>query len=128
MPLRFTQEYDSQAFTGLLLQIVEYLQNHGEAKCTIYRIRKGSERLRSVNDEEEIPTLFQGANYADDDNTDMTYPGDERIRQSKGLTVQIHTLTVHEKDRGPIIANDVPAIAVWVPESMGRDWLVQRRW
>ena len=124
-PLRFTDERDSQLFTGALLQIDDYLQEHPDATCTAYQMSKGHERMRSVNDDEEIPTLFQGANYADAARRDEVYPGDERVRGRQGLTIQIHTLEVRERNRGAIIANRVPAVAVWVPAAMRRDWLVQ---
>ena len=127
MPLRFTDERDSQLFTGVLLQIDGYLQDHPDATCTVYQMSKSNERTRSVNDADEIPTLFQGANYADAGHRDQTYPGDERIRADRGLTIQIHTLEVRQQGRGAVIANHVPAIAVWVPSSMGRDWLVQEQ-
>ena len=71
--------------------------------------------VRSVNDDEEIPTLFQGANYADAAHRDEIYPGDERIRANQGLTIQIHTLKVRQPNRGELIADHVPAVAVWVP-------------
>lgn len=82
--------------------------------------------MRSVNDD-EIPTLFQGANYADAAHRDEVYPGDEGVRTAEGLTIQIHTLEVRQENRGPIIASRVPTVAVWVPSSMSRDWLVQER-
>jgi hypothetical protein len=126
-PLRFTGEYDSQLFTGVLLQIGEYLQANPDATCTVYRMSKGGERVRSVNDDEEIPTLFQGANYADAAHRDEIYPGDERVRANQGLTIQIHTLRVRQPNRGALIADHVPAVAVWVPAAMSRDWLVQER-
>jgi hypothetical protein len=127
MPMRFTDEYDSQLFTGVLLQIDSYLQTHPEELCTVYQMSKGSERMRSVGDDETIPTLFQGPNYADAARRDEIYPGDDRVRTVDGMTIQIHTLEVRQKGRGPIIASRVPAIAVWVPASMSRDWLVQER-
>jgi hypothetical protein len=126
-PLRFTDERDSQLFTGAMLQIDDYLQDHPDATCTVYRMSGGSERLRSVNDDDEIPTLFQGANYADAAHRDEIYPGDDRIRSVDGLTIQIHTLEVRQKNRGPVIARDVPTVAVWVPAVMARDWLVQEQ-
>ena len=126
-PLRFTDERDSQLFTGAMLQIDNYLQEHTDATCTVYRMSGGGERLRSVNDDDEIPTLFQGANYADAAHRDEIYPGDDRIRSVDGLTIQIHTLEVRQKNRGPVIAQDVPTIAVWVPAVMARDWLVQEQ-
>jgi hypothetical protein len=127
IPLRFTDERDSQRFTGALLQIDDYLQRHGDATCTVYRMSKDAERLRSVNSDEEIPTLFQGANYADAANHDEVYPGDERIRDPQDVTIQIHTLEVRQRNRGALIANRVPAVAMWLPATMSRDWLVQER-
>jgi hypothetical protein len=126
-PLRLTDEADSQAFTGLLLQIESFLHNHSDAACTVYRMSKGKERVRSVNDDEEIPTLFQGANYSDSAHTEIVYPGDEKIRADTGVTIQIHTLQIRQKDRGALIADNVPTIAVWVPEQMAKDWLVQEK-
>ena len=127
IPLRMTDELDSQYFTGLLLQIDAYTAEHPNARCTIYQMSKGNSRLRSVNDEDEIPTLFQGANYADASYKDMIYPGDDRERAAQGVTIQIHTLEVRQKGRGPLIADNVPAIAVWIPQNMAEDWLVQKK-
>ena len=127
IPLRLTEERDSQIFTGLLLQVEAYLENHPDATCTVYQMSKGRGRLRSVNDEQEIPTLFQGANYADAAHRDMVYPGDERERAAQGVTIQIHTLQVRQKDRGQLIADNVPTVAVWIPQSMAQEWLVQEK-
>jgi hypothetical protein len=127
IPLRFTSERDSQIFTGAMLQIDDYLQKHPDSTCTVYRMSGGSERMRSVDDAEEIPTLFQGANYADAGHRDEIYPGDDGIRAAEGLTIQIHTLEVRQKNRGPVIAQDVPTVAVWVPAVMARDWMVQEQ-
>jgi hypothetical protein len=124
-PLRLTEERDSQLLTGLLLQLDAYLQEHPDATCTVYQMNKGKSRLRSVNEEEEIPTLFQGANYADAAHRDMIYPGDEREREIQGVTIQIHTLEVRQMNRGPLIADNVPTIAVWIPRNMALGWLVQ---
>jgi hypothetical protein len=127
IPLRLTVERDSQLFTGLLLQIRAYLDEHDNAACSIYQMSKGKSRLRSVNDEDEIPTLFQGANYADSAHKDMVYPGDDRERSAQGVTIQLHTLQVRQKSQGPMIADNVPTVAVWIPQSMAEDWLVQER-
>ncbi len=132
MPLRLTEARDSQIFTGLLLQVEAYLEDHRNATCTIYQMSQGNSRLRSVNEEDEIPTLFQGANYADAAHRDTIYPGDERERGLQGVTIQIHTLEVRKggqgpRGQGPLIANEVPAVAVWIPRNMAEDWLVQEQ-
>jgi len=123
--LRLTDEVDSQYFTGMLLQLEAYLERHPDSTCTVYRMSRGKSRLRSVNDEQVIPTLFQGANYADPGRKDMVYPGDERERAPQGVTIQIHTLEVRQPNRGALIADNVPAVAVWIPQSMANEWLVQ---
>jgi hypothetical protein len=127
IPLRLTVERDSQLFTGLLLQIRAYLDQHDDAACTIYQMSKGRSRIRSVNDDDEIPTLFQGANYADAARKDTVYPGDDKERAAQGVTVQLHTLQVRQMGQGDVIADNVPTVAVWVPQSMAEDWLVQER-
>jgi hypothetical protein len=127
IPFRLTGERDSQIFTGLLLQVGAYLETHPGATCSVYQMSGGRARLRSVNDGQEIPTLFQGANYADASHRDMVYPGDERERAAQGMTIQIHTLQVRQIDRGPLIADNVPTVAVWMPQSMAHGWLVQEQ-
>ena len=125
--LRLTEARDSQIFTGLLLQVEAYLDRHADATCTIYQMSEGNIRQRSVNEDDEIPTLFQGANYADAAHRDMVYPGDERERGLQGVTIQVHTLEVRQPGRGAVIATNVPTVAIWIPGNMARDWLVQER-
>lgn len=121
--LRTMPPSDSQRFTGLMLQLAEYLQSNTDSVCSVYLMSGGSPRKRSVNLDGEIPTLFQGKNYADKAHQDETYPGDSEIL-GQGLTIQIHNLNVDGKDGGRIASN-VPAVAVWVPSDMAEDWLVQ---
>lgn len=127
-PMMLTEASDSERLTGVRLQIDAHLRKYPDALCTVYQMSKGKTRLRSVSDmdEQEIPTLFQGANYTDNQTRkDMIYPGDDAIRGASGVTIQIHTLTIREPGRGRDIATDVPTIAVWIPKSMENDWYVQ---
>jgi hypothetical protein len=57
----------------------------------------------------------------------MVYPGDERERGLQGVTIHVHTLEVRQPGRGPLIADNVSTVAVWIPGNMARDWLVQDR-
>jgi len=122
-----TSETDSYLNTGVLLQLKTYLEKYPDETCTLYIMSQQSPnsdwqiRKRSVNKFGRIPTLFQGA-YPND--TKDIYPGDRELGDKKRVVVQIHRLrVVDEKDK--IIANDVRAIAIWIPEKMGISWLAQ---
>lgn len=120
--LRFTRAEDSQRFTGLLLQVKEYLDANPDATCGIYRMSGGVERQRALSPADEVDQLFQGPNP---DRTGAIYPGDRAIRRENGLTIQLHSLGLARTPRGAVELPDVPTVGVWVPHEMGRGWLVQ---
>jgi Z1 domain len=117
-----TRSGDSHQFVGLLLQLERYLEEHPieQFKCTIYLMSKGTPRKRGLKDNDEISYLFQGANP---DKTGEYYPGDGKIRDYQGVTVQIHMLRICKGD--DLIADNVPTIAVALPKEMSADWIVQ---
>lgn len=120
--LRITRAGDSQRYTGLLLQVGAYLESHPDAVANVYYMSRGATRDRTVNRDDEIPTLYQGADPVDPPALRGTvYPGDREIKAASGLTVQIHRVRVRRPD-GDI---EVSTIAVWVPSEMARDWVVQ---
>lgn len=116
-----TRPKDSYAFTGVLLQLDRHLSQYSNVRCTIYRMSKGETRIRTLGATGDIPELFQGANPKDG----SIYPGDEKIRGQGGVTIQIHNLNLQDHDTKEVIAENVPALAVWIPKEMGGDWLVQ---
>ncbi|GEM_PF-711933 len=121
---RVTRLVDSVQFTGLLLQVGRYLEQHPDATCSVYRMSGGATRERTVDADDQIPTLFQGANYdRSTARSTVTYPGDGKIHVPNTLTVQIHTLGV--KRGSTTLAENVPAIAVWVPRAMEAGWVSQ---
>lgn len=124
--LRVTRGPDSQRFTGVLLQISAFLQDHEDAACSVYVMSQGLQRNRTVDDHDELPTLrlFQGAHPVNPPAQRGTiYPGDTQIHAPTGLTVQIHRLHITAKDG--CVMPDVPDIAIWVPREMAQAWLVQ---
>ena len=117
--LRVTRPGESQRYTGLLLQIEAHLQTHQDATCSIYRMAGGRARERSVDERNEVKNLFQGANY---DGDEETYPGDRKLHGNGEVAVQLHTLNILGGEGTPM---DVPAVAVWVPQQLARDWISQ---
>ncbi|MCC6784191.1 MAG: alpha-1,4 polygalactosaminidase, partial [Planctomycetes bacterium] len=125
-PMRITRAQDSQRYTGLLLQVREYLDAHPAALCRVYTMSRGAERERSVDREDEIPMLrlFQGAHPVFPlTQRGAIYPGDSEMRAPTGLTIQVHRLRVVRADDS--VLDDVPALAVWVPSEMAEAWVVQ---
>jgi hypothetical protein len=120
--LRISRSTDSTRFTGLLLQLARYLEENPDSSCTVYRMSEGRSRDRSVNDSDEIPNLFQGA-YPD--TKGEIYKGDRYIRTEGELTIQIHNLRILSEPNRQVVAENVPAVAVWIPSAMATDWLVQ---
>jgi hypothetical protein len=118
--LRVTRPIDSQRFIGLLLQIAKYLELRPDAKCSVYLMSEGRARERGLDEDDEILNLFQGPNP---DRSGKHYPGDRKIHSSHDLTVQIHRLRLHRD--GKPVADNVPTLAVYVPQEMSADWLVQ---
>jgi hypothetical protein len=121
VPLRVTRLVDSQKFTGARLQIAAYLDTHPNALCAIYHMSRGNPRKRTLNKNDEIPTLFQGPSPR----TGTIYPGDRKIKASKGVTVQIHILEL-VRESGENFSG-VPTVAIWLPKDVSTDWLVQNQ-
>lgn len=120
VPLQFKRWADTEKFTQVHLQIAVHLDSHPDELCTVYNIRNDKNpRKRTLDEKDEIPELFQGPSSL----TGEKYSGDRNVRASIGVTVQIHTVEVICPDK-KVIPN-VPAVAVWLPNNMCPDLLVQ---
>ena len=139
--LKFTKETDSQTFSSLRGIINSFLNENNDETCLVYIMsaeKSDTEilqtiRSRQLNDSNDIQQLFQGANtktrlYQRGE----VYPGDREIRDTDKLTIQIHRLRLTDKegndildDNGNVVYSDVPSIAVWIPETIGKDIIRQ---
>lgn len=110
-------------YVGLLLGLEEYLSDNPDAKCHVYLMGGGRVRVRSaVRATGNVRQLYQGAYPTTDRNI---YPGDRNIRQPNQVSIQVHTLNLREGTTGTVFfATDVPVLAIWVPPSIHREWLV----
>lgn len=122
IPFRTPRLADSTPFTGLRIQIERYLNVNPGATCTVYRMSGDRIRSRGINPSGVLRNLFQGAYPVE---TGDVYPGDRYIRAQGELTIQIHTLRVLDRDERRVVADNVPAVAVFVPARMTAGWLVQ---
>ena len=114
-PFSIVDAADSVQFTGLLLQLRTYLDDHPNEQALVYRMSGGRIRERSLADNDKIENMFQGKNPL---HGPVTYPGDRNIFDENLLSVQIHTLRI----KG--VNLDATALAVRLPKSMSKGVLV----
>lgn len=136
--LKFTKETESQTFSSLRGLINSYLNEVPDETCLVYAISSnkiGDEiiqkiRERRLNANAEIQQLFQGEQPTRNGTYKKgeIYPGDRNLRNNEKLTIQIHRLKLKDTkgkdildENGSQIYDDVPSIAIWIPESIGKD-------
>ena len=127
VPYRLGDPEDSQRWVGMLLHVESYIHEHADAHCSIIQMSGGQRRERTLDPQGRIPTLFQGPTEAADG---PHYPGDSKVLAEDGaLTVQVHYLDLkanQHPDPDAIGGRDnVVALAVWIPSSMGLPLLIQ---
>lgn len=137
--LKFTREIDSQTFSSLRGVIGIYLQDNPDERCLVYVISSKNENGQIIqnirdrrlheNGSNTIKQLFQGKNPK---SGEVIYPGDHEIKNENLVTMQIHRLHLNDADgnniideNGSILYDDVPSIAIWFPENIGKDILRQ---
>lgn len=137
--LKFTRESDSQTFSSLRGVIGMYLQDHASENCRIYlmssSVQNGQaqqnirDRRLHENGSNTIRQLFQGKNPK---TGEVIYPGDREIKNEDMVTIQIHRLHLTDTEgnnlldeNGSTLYEDVPTIAIWFPENIGKDIIRQ---
>ena len=80
-----------------------------------------------MNEDGRVLELQQGPTRATGDNEERySYPGDLAFRVDEQITVQIHHIDLMDHERNTMALN-LPVLAVWVPNRMGRDFLLQNQ-
>lgn len=120
--LRFTRDSDSATYSSLRGILKRYLKERPDDTCLIYLMSANSlvdwkRRTRRLNGNDEIQQLFQGRNPR---TGEVVYPGDSEIKNDNIVSIQIHLLDLRDT---PFL--DVPTLAVWIPEHIGRDIIRQ---
>jgi hypothetical protein len=120
--LKFTRESDSATYSSLRGILKRYIEEHPEDECLIYlmsanNLEDWKRRTRRLDRNDEIQQLFQGRNPR---TGEIIYPGDSEIKNENILTIQIHLLDLRDT-----IYTSVPTIAIWIPETIGRDIIRQ---
>lgn len=140
--LKFTKETDSQTFSSLRGLVSGYLNENPDETCLVYCMSAykiddkimQTIRKRRINRNDEIQQLFQGEQPTKNGRflKGEVYPGDRNIKDENKLTIQIHRLHLTDvngvdisDDNGNIIYEDIPSIAIWIPEAIGKDIIRQ---
>lgn len=111
---------DTASFTGVLVTIGEALRRDPDLMATVYRTRPSAVGgHRDVDDDDDtIENFLQGR-------TDRVgaYPGDTFFEQLDRLSVQLHAYDLRQHRK--VVATAAPLIALHIPPSLARDWLIQ---
>jgi hypothetical protein len=120
--LRLPDPDDSTHHIALLLQISAWLERLPNATCSIFIMRPiATDTIRTRTDDDKVGRLYQGANPP------TNYPGDSEIHHPSDLSIQIHTFESRPNAQGED-QNTYPRVslvATFVPQEVGRSWLVQ---
>lgn len=135
MRLQFRSIEDSQQLIATLSLLHRMVEHDPGTTATVYLMSGRRNRERTVDSDDRLggkaSILFQGANPKADPARGILegsiYPGDDAIRATTGVTVQIHILKIRRKigDRFEDVAENVPGMAVWIPAGLARPILVQ---
>ena len=110
---------------AMLLTLIDISNSHPHEQVSVFRMRPKMNSNRSIRSNGRLNQVFQGPSAATAERArGDRYPGDRAIRHPDHVTVQIHMFHVKGRDamRTPKI---VPAIAVWLPERLRPDYLIQ---
>lgn len=126
MALRFRRLDDAQDFLGVLVILSRQIEQNPNATCIIYQMSGGQPRRRTLNANGKIPYLFQGAAPVNPPSRrGAIYPGDSEIHSPDEVTIQLHILDLHTSRTEPVAFPATPNIAIWIPQSMAGDVIIQ---
>jgi hypothetical protein len=122
--LWFPDFEESQTYLTHLLLIRRLLDADPMANATVYLMSKGSTRVRSLDQKDQIDNLFQGAvPVTPKSQRGSIYPGDLRVCDEQAVSIQIHVLDLL-KD-GELLISGVPTVALILPDGLSADLVVQ---
>ncbi len=140
--LKFTRETDSQTYSSLRGLLNSYLRENPNESCLIYLMSSKIEnnnivqiiRQRRLNQNDNIQQLFQGEQPTSNGRLRKgeVYVGDRNIKDQDKVTIQIHRLSLLDVSGNPIfdengnaIYSDLISLAIWIPETIGKDIIRQ---
>ncbi len=126
--LRFSRLTDAQNLLGVLVILRNYLRTNPDATCSVYEMSSGVLRERTLSETGEIPNLFQGeAPVHPRERRGEVYPGDRNIHHPQDVSIQIHRLSILRHETHELAFDDIATIAVWVPDGLAGDVLIQEQ-
>ncbi|MDZ7880430.1 MAG: Z1 domain-containing protein [Saprospiraceae bacterium] len=113
--LVYNRRSDFDNFNALKSVLSQYLEERPNELCTVYLFGSLDKPRERKMKNEQINELFQGRN----DN----YLGDREIRAKRGITFQIHVVTLLEGKNA--VAEKLPTIAAYLPSELSQDVIRQ---
>ena len=123
---RLEDPRDTAAFTGILITLAEALRQFPDTKVAVYQMRPNAKKPfhRTVSGEGTLEDGFQQGRTALSGGG-TAYPGDAAFQIVDRPTIQLHRYDLRETDSGPLLAQAAPLLAIHIPTTLARAWLVQ---
>jgi hypothetical protein len=118
-PMEFPAPADSSRHTATMLALKSLLDRNPDEIAHVYLMDGFSRRRRTARDKTGVINPMQGRTPGDSDR----YPGDEKIRDSDLVSVQLYNLTTVGLDRSE--AEEVFVAAVRLPSEAVKSFVIQ---
>ena len=119
---RYKNPSDSLEHSAIMLGLTKLIGETPDMRCNVFAFSgpwSGVDAYRSLDTRKppKIRNLFQGRNAR------TKFPGAREIRSDDTITFQIHRYNLLDTDKSQVLLEDVPVLAVYIPNH-----LVERVW
>jgi hypothetical protein len=117
---------DSIQHTAVLIALEHRLNEHEDELCDVFLIGDLSSQVRSLTSTGRINQLFMGKSPNTNDFRRLNYVGDQALRSESRISLHLRTFSLRRSQTGPIVAPDIAWFAVYVPQPLRKDVVVER--
>ncbi|MEZ6012773.1 MAG: Z1 domain-containing protein [Hyphomonas sp.] len=121
---RFEDPRDTASFTGLLVTFGEAIRQNPNATASVYRMRPKATAKRTIDPADGTIENFQQGR-TELQGGGVAYPGDGHFKAQNAVTLHINFFDLLLSAGAKPIATDAPLLAIHIPTSLAKDWLIQ---
>jgi len=117
---------DSIQHTAVLIALEHRLEMHEKELCDVFLMADLTTQTRSLTSTGRINQPFSGKSPNINDFRRLNYVGDQALRSESRISLHLRTFDIRESKSDAPFALDVAWFAVYVPEALRKDVVVER--